>query len=99
MNNLKLVITEQAYKDMDLISNFIANDNVKAAEKLLKFLLKTCRRLTKYPTLGIRRPDFTYKEYRFYIVKKRYIIAYRVENNCLYVSRVLSSYQDICALL
>ena len=54
MNNLKLVITEQAYKDMDLISNFIANDNVKAAEKILKFLLKTCRRLTKYPTLGIR---------------------------------------------
>lgn len=99
MNNLKLIITEQAYKDLDLISNYVANDNIKAAEKLLNSLLKACRRLTKYPASGIRRPDFTYKNYLFYIVKKRYIIAYRVENNNLYISRVLSNYQNICKLL
>ena len=99
MNNLNLIITEQAYNDMDLISDFIARDNVKAAEKHLNLLLKACCRLTKFPESGIKRPDFTYKDYRFYIVKKRYVIAYRVENNNLYISRVLTAYQDICALL
>lgn len=69
MNDLNLIITEQAYSDLDLISDFIAQDNVNAAEKHLKFLLKACRNLTKFPEVGIKRPDFTYKDYRFYIVK------------------------------
>ena len=38
MNDLNLIITEQAYSDLDLISDFIAQDNVNAAEKHLKFL-------------------------------------------------------------
>ena len=99
MNDLNLIITEQAYNEMVLISGFIAKDNVNAAKKHLNLLLKVCRRLTEFPESGIKRPDFTYKDYRFYIVKKRYIIAYRVENNNLYISRVLTAYQDICALL
>ena len=98
MNDLKLIITEQAYKDMDMISGFIAKDNVNAATELLILLLKSCRLLTKFPDLVIKRPDFTYKDYRFYIVKKHYIIAYRIVDNSLYVSRVLSAYQDICNL-
>jgi len=98
MNNLNLIITAVAYNDLDIISEFIAKDNPKAAKKFLDYLLKTCDRLAEFPELGVVRPDFTYRNYRFYTVKRRYLIAYRIENNNLYVSRVLTAYQDICNL-
>ena len=98
MNKLKLFITEQAYNDIDVISDYIAKDDLVAASKILKLLLKACSNLSNFPELGVARPDFTYKNYRFYIVEKRYIIAYRIKNKCLYISRVLTAYQDICSL-
>ncbi len=99
MNNLNLIITEQAYNDINLIVDYIAKDNNKVAKKFLEFLIKSCRTLTKFPNLGKKRPDFSYKNTLFYIIKKRYIIAYKTQQENLYILRVLSSYQDICKLI
>jgi addiction module RelE/StbE family toxin len=99
MSKLNLVITEQAYNDLDLISDYIAQDNVDAAKRFLSFLIENCRTLALYPNLGVKRPDFSYKDVLFYIVKKRYVIIYKIENDTLYIVRVLTAYQDICALL
>lgn len=98
MNKLKLNITDQAKSDIRLITNYIAKDNRTAAKNMADCLYDACIKLSRYPELGTLRPDFTYKNYRFYTVRKHYIIAYRVENNILYISRVLATYQDICAL-
>lgn len=99
MNKLNLIITEQAYNDLDLISDYIAKDNNEAAKKFLGILIENCRTLSLFPNLGIKRPDFSYKDVLFYVVKKRYVIIYRIENENLYIMRVLTAYQDICALL
>jgi plasmid stabilization system protein ParE len=44
MNNLELEITSKAYNDMEIISEFIAQDNKTAANKRIKkFFKQNCR--------------------------------------------------------
>lgn len=99
MSKLKLNITDQAKTDIRLITNYIAQDNKSAAKAMSKYLYKICKNLAEFPDMGTIRPDFTYKNFRFFTIKKRYIIAYRIDSNTLFIARVLTAYQDICALL
>ncbi|MBQ9688501.1 type II toxin-antitoxin system RelE/ParE family toxin [bacterium] len=99
MNNLKLVIENTAENDMLSIAEYIAKDNKTAAANLLKIFYGTFNNLTIYPELGLLRPDFTYKDVRFYTVKKHYLIIYTVKDSEIHILRVLSSYQDICGIL
>ena len=99
MSELKLNITEQAKADITLITEFISKDNKQAAKAMAMYLYRICNDLARFPEMGTARPDFTYKNYRFFTIRKRYIIAYRIIGNELIVSRVLTAYQDICALL
>ena len=99
MSKLKLNITDRAKEDISLITDYIAKDNKKAAKMLAEYFYRVCSNLADFPHLGTVRSDFSYKDYRFYVVKKRFIIAYRIEGNNLFISRVLSDYQDICYLL
>lgn len=99
MNKLKLNITDQAKSDIRLIINYIAKDNKRAAKAISIYLYKVCKNLAKFPDMGTARLDFTYKNFRFFTIKKRYVIVYKIEGNNLFISRVLTAYQDICALL
>ena len=99
MNELKLIITDRAKEDISIITDYIAKDNKNAAKAMSVYLYKICSDLAMFPNMGISRPDFTYKDFKFFTIKKRYIIAYRVTNSHLYISRVLTGYQDICSLL
>ena len=100
MNNLELEITSKAYNDMEIISDFIAQDNKSAANKIMKLFNKTFETFIKYPNIGKSRPDFTYMNVKFYVVKKNYLIIYRIiDNKKLRILRVLTKYQDICSEL
>lgn len=100
MNNLKLEITSKAYNDIETIADYIAKDNKSAANKFVKLFNKTFETLCKHPHLGKIRNDFTYLDVKFYIVKKNYLIIYRIiDNKTLRILRVLTTYQDICSLL
>ena len=56
--------------------------------------------LCLYPNLGKIRKDFTYKDVRFYVLKKKYLLVYSIINSTsLRILRVLTTYQDICAEL
>ena len=70
MNSLKLEITGKAYNDIEIISDYIAQDNKHAAIKFVKLFNKTFETLCKHPNLGKIREDFTYLDVKFYIVKK-----------------------------
>ena len=100
MNNLNLEITSKAYNDIDTISDYIAEDNKSASLKMLKLFNKTFEMLTKHPNIGSVRNDFTYLDVKFYVVKKNYLVVYRVmDNKTLRILRVLTTYQDICSNL
>lgn len=100
MSNLKLEITGKAYNDIEVISDYIAKDNKSAAAKFVKIFDKTFETLCKHPNLGKQREDFTYLDVKFYVVKKKYLIIYRIiDDKALRILRVLTTYQDICSLL
>ena len=100
MNNLELEITSKAYNDMEIISEFIAQDNKSAANKMMRLFYKTFETFLKHPNIGTSRPDFTYMDVKFYVVKKNYLIVYRIiDNKKLRILRVLTTYQDVCSEL
>ena len=100
MNDLELEITSKAYNDMEIISEFIAQDNKTAANKMIELFYKTFKMLLKHPNIGNSRPDFTYLDVKFYVIKKNYLIVYRiVDNKTLRILRVLTTYQDVCSEL
>ena len=100
MSSLKLEITSKAYEDVDIISEYIKTDNPKAAHNIAKLFQKTFKMLAKHPNIGRKRSDFTYKETRFYILKKKYLVLYRViDDKIVRILRVLTTYQDICSML
>ena len=100
MNDLELEITSKAYNDIEIISDYIAKDNKTAATKLIKLFYKTFKTLCMHPYLGKSREDFTYLDVKFYIVKKNYLIIYRIiDNKTLRILRILTTYQDVCSIL
>ncbi len=92
-------IKSKALEDITIIADHVREDNEKAALKFVQVLYETFDKLSKFPNLGVSRKDFTYKDVRFFVVKKHYLVVYNLENDCIYILRVLSSYQNICALL
>ena len=96
---LNLKILDKAEGDMLAISEYISRDNTIAAANLLKRFYKVFEILAQYPEIGTKRPDFTYKDVMFYVVKKNYLIIYKTERDNIYILRVLPVYKDICAIL
>lgn len=100
MNKLELEITSKAFSDVQAITEYIAKDNKKASTRLAKNFYNVFEKLTSHPMLGKRREDLTYLNALFYIVKRHYVVVYRIiNNNTIRILRVLSTYQDICSKL
>lgn len=100
MNNFKLEITSKAYNDIEIISDYIAKDNKNVAVKIVKLFYKTFETLCKHPNLGTTRDDFTYLDVKFFVVKKNYLVIYRIiDNKTLRILRILTTYPDICSIL
>ncbi len=100
MNKLNLEITSKALSDIEVITDYIAQDNKSAARKLSKDFYKHFENLCKHPNLGKEKESFIYLNAKFYIIKRNYIIVYRlIEKNTLRILRILNSCQDICSLL
>lgn len=96
-NNYK--IKSKALEDITIIADHIREDNEKAALRFIQSLHDIFDKLANFPNIGIARKDFTYRDVRFFVVKKHYLIVYNIENDAVCILRVLSSYQNICALL
>ena len=96
MNNLKFEITSKAYSDIEVIADYIAKDNKQAAINIIKLLAETFETLSIHPNTGKEREDFKHLDVKFYVVKKKYLIVYKIFDKNLRILRVLTSYQDIC---
>jgi len=100
MNSLSLEVTSKASSDIGIILEYIAQENKPAANKLATLFHETFETLCVHPHLGKKREDFTYMDVKFYVVKKKFLIVYRIINgNFLRILRVLTTYQDICSHL
>jgi toxin ParE1/3/4 len=82
------VLHPAAYSDLDEIWEYIATDNLDAADRVLEEIYQTVRSLVAFPRHGHTRPDLTTKPLRFHSVRD-YVIAYAADEDPLIVIAVL----------
>ncbi len=89
---MKLIISAQAQNDLDAIAEYIAQDNLPAAERLIGRLADKFDRICASPGIGSPRSELMrgLRGQAF----GRYIIYYRVRADELEIVRVVHSARD-----
>jgi plasmid stabilization system protein ParE len=82
------VLHPQAYADLDEIWEYIAADNLDAADRVREEIYEAIQSIVPFPYIGHSRPDLTSKPLRFQTVRE-YVIAYAPEERPLAVIAVL----------
>jgi toxin ParE1/3/4 len=82
------VLHREAYTDLDEIWEYIAADNLAAADRVLDEIYQMLRSLVTFPHQGHSRPDLTARPLRFQSVRD-YVIAYAADEKPLIVIAVL----------
>ena len=90
---MQLVISPEARKDLGDIWDYIATNNMEAANALYDEFLRQFELLVSMPNMG-RAQDELSANLRSLAVR-RYLVFYRVENEELIVVRVLHSARDV----
>jgi len=88
----------EARRDLLEIWEFIAQDNLDAADRVEREIEQAVTMLAGNPRLGHTRRDLTSKPVRFWPIYS-YLIIYDPESQPLEVVRILSGYRDVAALL
>jgi toxin ParE1/3/4 len=86
-------ISWRADKDLVQICNYIAQDNVNAADRLDAKIHEAIMLLAQFPLMGHTRADVRDTRYRFWAVGN-YVIGYRIEKDALVVMRVVHGARD-----
>ena len=92
------ILTPRAEQDLSDIWDYIADDSIEAADRVLEALEKALHRLAKNPGIGHRREELADRRHRFFPVHS-YLIVYRFETKPLQVLRVLHAARDVQSIL
>ena len=79
----------EAFADLDEIWEYIAQDNIDAADGVLADIHASLLILSASPHTGHRRPDLTKRPLRFHVVRDEYLIAYAADEQPVWVVAVL----------
>ncbi len=77
-----------AFADLDEIWEYIAKDNIDAADRVLTDIHSTLTTLVGSPQIGHQRPDLTTRPLRFHVVRDEYLVAYAPAEQPLWVLAV-----------
>lgn len=78
----------EAFTDLIDIWEFIAEDNIDAADRVILEIFDAIRELVVFPHQGHRRPDLTARPLRFILVRD-YLIAYAPDESPLWMVAIL----------
>src|SRR5580658_4073778 len=92
------VLTPRAKKDINDIWDYIAAEDIEAADRVLGALEAAMVKLAKNPGIGHWREELTDKQHRFFLVYS-YLIVYRHETKPLQMIRVLHAARDVQNIL
>ena len=84
----KFVLHPEARADLNEIWEYIAADNLDAADRVLEQIYDSLGALVGFPHQGHSRPDLTSRPLRFQVVRD-YVIAYAPDETPLAVIAVL----------
>ena len=82
------VLHPDALADLDEIWEFIAADNLTAANGMLEEIYEAIRALASYPKAGHLRPDLTTRPLRFHSVRS-FLVVYVPDEKPLVVLAIL----------
>jgi toxin ParE1/3/4 len=82
-----------ARDDLDEIWDYIAADNLDAADRVVTEILDAIHAMVPFPNSGHRRPDLTSRPLRFIIVRE-YLIAYVPDEKPLWVIAVMHGHRN-----
>jgi len=82
------VLHPGAFADLDEIWEFIAADNVMAADRVLDEILEAIRSLVSFPRMGHSRLELTSHPLRFHPVRD-FVVVYAPDEKLLLVLAVL----------
>jgi toxin ParE1/3/4 len=94
----RFVLTRRAKQDVDDIWDYIANDNIEAADRVLDAIEHAMVKLAKTPGIGHWREELADRRHRFFPVHS-YLIVYRHETKPLQIIRVLHGARDVHDIL
>ena len=94
----RLILTPRARQDVNDIWDYIADDNLEAADRVLAALESAMIKLAKNPGIGHWREELSDKRHRFFLVYS-YLIVYRHETKPLQIIRVLHTSRDVQSIL
>ena len=87
-----------AHRDLLEIWEYIAKDDLDAADRVEREIEQALNLLASNPELGHTRRDLTSRPVRFWALYS-YLIIYDPATNPLEVVRILSGYRDLATLL
>ena len=92
------LLSPQAFQDIDEIWEFIAPDNLDAADRVRDEIFEAFEKLAEMPGMGHLREDLAKEPLRFWPVYS-YLIIYRPDSRPLEIVRVLHGARDVKNLL
>jgi antitoxin ParD1/3/4/toxin ParE1/3/4 len=94
----RFVLSPEARQDLIDIWEYIAQDNIDAADRVVGEIRNAMTTLAQNPRIGHFRKDLADEALRFWRVFT-YLVIYRPETKPIEIVRVLSAYRDIRKLL
>lgn len=92
------VLGRDADRDLDDLWDYIAEDNVEAADRLVAGLFEAFEALARTPGMGHKREDLTKFPVLFWPVGN-YLVIYRAEENLVEITAIVHGKRDIPAFL
>ena len=92
------VLAPLAAQDLDDIWEFIAQDNLDAADRIIEDIYEAIHNLVRMPFMGHVREDLADRSHRFWPVRS-FLIVYHPDTTPLEIVRVLRGSRDIPSLL
>jgi toxin ParE1/3/4 len=97
MNSIRL--SHLAEADLEDVWQWIAQDNRRAADKMVQDIISACRRAAKHPESGSRKPSLTRRPLRFLVVRKVILVVYHPGAKPLEIVRILHTSHDARTIL
>lgn len=91
-------LTPRARADLEAIWEYIADDNLEAADRVLDGLQSACSMLGQNPAIGHLREDLTSKPVRFWS-SNPYLLVYRPGTRPVEIVAIIHSARDLAAIL
>ncbi len=93
----QVTFSSAARSDLDEIHDYIADDNLNAADQLLDDLEVACEKLGRHPGMGAAC-DHLIPEMRLVVVRKVYVVFYRLADEDIEIVRIVHGRRDFSKL-